>query len=110
MRNRVRVAIVVVAVLLVSECAWAAAACGVNPLTDAQMRGFEALFSPHYSPSLTHQGGRVSLANMSKQLTAADLTRLEVSSPTVVEEATLTAQQATTLKAWLNSNATATVP
>ena len=33
-------------------------------LTEAQQEGFKALFSPAYSPSLTHTGGAVTPANI----------------------------------------------
>jgi hypothetical protein len=79
-------------------------------LTESQRRGFEAMFSPAYSPSLTHIGGAVTPANMAKSLTGADLKRLFVSKPLVVENAILSQQHATLLKGWLNANASATVP
>ena len=79
-------------------------------LTDAQRRGFEALFSPAYSPSLTHTGGAITTANMAKLLTSADMKRLSVSKPIVVKNSTLSQQHATLLKGWLNANASATVP
>jgi hypothetical protein len=79
-------------------------------LTGPQQQGFGAIFVPPYSPSLRHQGGNVEPANMAKEVTQAELTRLEVPKPLVAVEAKLSATQAKTLKSWLNANANEAVP
>lgn len=79
-------------------------------LTEAQQEGFKALFSPAYSPSLTHTGGAVTPANMAKSLSAADVNKLSAAKPLVVKNGTLTAARAALLKGWLNENASASVP
>lgn len=79
-------------------------------LTDAQRAGFSAMFTPTYSPALTHIGGRVEPAHMSKKLDEPSLKRLKVKTPTVAANYTLTEARAKTLQGWLNDNATATLP
>jgi hypothetical protein len=79
-------------------------------LTDAQQEGFKALFSPAYSPFLTHTGGPVTPENMAKSLSAAEVNRLSAAKPVVSENSTLTASRAALLKGWLNENASASVP
>ncbi|OQW61759.1 MAG: hypothetical protein BVN28_06630 [Nitrospira sp. ST-bin4] len=79
-------------------------------LTEAQQAGFNAMFTPAYSPALTHIGGRVEPANMSKKLDEPTLKRLKVKEPTVAAKYTLTEPRAKTLQGWLNDNATTTLP
>lgn len=79
-------------------------------LTESQQRGFEAMFTPPYSASLSHLGGAVTPANMAKRLGSADLNRLYVKKPVVANRAKLSEQNAQTLQTWLNANASATVP
>jgi hypothetical protein len=101
---------VLLAVLwIVATPSHAAFTCG-GPFLDAQRDGFAALFSPAYSPSLSHIGGAVAPANMSKKLTASQLQALAVDKPRVAATKTLTAANATWLKGTLNDLAQAEVP
>lgn len=79
-------------------------------LTDSQQAGFKAMFTPAYSPALTHIGGRVEPANMSKKLDQTRLNLLKVKEPTVAAKYTLTESRAKILQDWLNANASATLP
>lgn len=95
-----------------SICAASAQAefsCG-GPLTETQVRGFEVLFKPAYSPALTKMGATVADGNFSKKLTAAQLKSLTVDKPIVAATATLGEAEAKFLKKALNDNAQSSVP
>jgi hypothetical protein len=83
--------------------------CG-GVLTDAQRAGFQTMFAPAYSPNLSHTGGAVAPANMSKKLSSTALKRLQTTEPVVAASHRLSASHATLLKGWLNDNAIATLP
>lgn len=83
--------------------------CG-GVLTEIQMRGFDTLFKPAYSPALSQMGPTVANGNFSKKLTGAQLTSLTVDKPQVAASATLGQAEAKFLKDALNANAQSSVP
>lgn len=83
--------------------------CG-GILTDAQRRGFEAMFSPPYSPSLSKVGQAVEPASMAKKLTAAEQQTLRSKGPAQVAARSLSVDNARSLKGWLNENAATEIP
>jgi hypothetical protein len=101
--------LVILATLAIPGVAFAGFECA-GPLTDPQRRGFEAIFSPPYSPSLKHQGGPVAPENMAKVLTDAQIKAMQKNTPALVKSVTLDQSQANSLKGWLNASAQASVP
>ena len=95
--------------MIASENAYAGFSCS-GVLTDAQQQGFQALFTPSFSPGLILRGSPVTPANMYKQLSEADLQSLSAADPTTAVQVTLNDQQASDLKGWLNDDATSQIP
>lgn len=81
-----------------------------SPLLDAGVRGLEKIFEPPYDVALTHIGGAIVEANMSKKLTKDGITKLTVAAPRLAAEKKLTAANAKFLKDTLNDRAQDSVP
>lgn len=78
-----------------------------SAILDTQLRGFENMFSPPYSPSLRFDDGA---SEGIKHLSQFELDQLSDTKPTVVKRAALSKQHAELLKQWLNEDASATIP
>ena len=92
-----------------SPAAQAAFSCE-GALTDAQLSGFERLFTPAYSPSLSKEGVTITSGDFSKKISQAQLQRLAVEKPIVAISATLDDVGAGFLRKALNENAQSSVP
>lgn len=103
------ISIALFALLFTTEHGYSKFFCN-GPLKSSQVEGFETLFEPDFSPSLSHTGGSVAPENMAKMLSAVELVKLEVKSPIVAAEVKLNVANARTLKGWLNDNAAESVP
>ncbi|QBY55496.1 hypothetical protein [Cupriavidus oxalaticus] len=97
------------AAALFTTPAVAAFECG-GPLVTSDRDGLAALFTPAYSPKLTHTGGAITDDNFSRQLTQAEMQRLQTAVPTLATSATLSASSAKALKDILNQRAQDQVP
>jgi hypothetical protein len=95
--------------IVVSQSAYAGFSCS-GVLTDAQQQGFQALFTPAFSPGLILIGSPVTPANMYKQLSPEDLQSLSAAQPTTAVQISLNDQQALDLRGWLNDDATSQIP
>jgi hypothetical protein len=104
----IRHGVCLVSMVLSSAIAWADYSCS-GVLTSSQQEGFKALFSPSYSPSL-NIGDPTQPSTWKKVLIQDDLTRLKVDTPSVATTDTLSDQQASDLKGWLNDDASTTIP
>lgn len=95
--------------LLCASAAHAAFTCN-GPLTQAQVAGFDTLFSPPYSPALSKVGPLVKPEHFAKKVTKQQIATLEVAKPLIAATATLGENGAKFLKDALNDNAQSSVP
>ena len=108
MKHLIRLGRFFISVLVGSVIAWADYSCS-GALTSSQQEGFKVFFLPAYSPNLTI-GDPLQPSTWDKILSQDDLARLKVDSPAIAMTNTLSDQQATDLKGWLNSNASSAIP
>lgn len=95
--------------LVLTEVSQAGFTCK-GPMTLAQIEGIKTFFSPKFSPSLKHVGGKVESENFYKVVSSDTLAELNNPKPQIAAEAVLDATNAGHLKGYLNANASREVP